>query len=317
MKILVTGGAGFIGSHIAEWYLREGHEVVVVDDLSTGRREQVPAQAAFYKLDIRSGGMEAVFDRERPDAVNHQAAQKSIPKSVKQPAFDADVNVAGTLQLLELSVKYGVKRFLFASSGGALAGASARIPSTEEEQPSLLSPYAISKYTAEHYLRFYRLSFGLEFVALRYANVYGPRQVPDGECGVVPIFMRNTAAGRPSVLYSYPDMPKGTTRDYVYIDDVARANVAALASGGGQVFHIGSGREMPIAEIYEQVSLAMNTSLPLHRADARPGDLKRSALDCTKAKQLLGWEPQVPLAEGLRRTAEWFRASGAAAEAAG
>lgn len=312
MKILVTGGAGFIGSHVAEWYLREGHEVAVVDDLSTGRREQVPEQAVFYKLDIRSDGLEAVFERERPDIVSHQAAQKSIPKSVRHPYHDADVNVSGTLHLLDLSVTYGVKRFIFASTGGALAGDSGRIPTQEDEKPALLSPYAISKYTVEQYLRFYRMNHGLEFVTLRYANVYGPRQVPDGECGVVPIFMRNAAAGIPSVLFCYPDMPMGTSRDYVYIDDVASANLAALHAGGGEIINIGCGRELYIAEIYEQVCLAMNCRQQLVLSDARAGDLRRSALDCSKAERLLGWRPQVTLAEGLRRTAEWLQLCGPA-----
>lgn len=309
MKILVTGGAGFIGSQVAERYLEEGHEVVVVDDLSTGRREQIPAGAIFYKLDLRSDGMEALFERERPDIVNHHAAQKSIPKSVQQPAWDADVNVAGTLRLLDLCVKYQVKRIVFASTGGALAGESARIPTREDDKPALLSPYAISKYTVEQYLRFYRNQFGLEFVALRYANVYGPRQVPEGECGVVPIFMRNAAAGLPSVLYSFEDMPKGTTRDYIYVDDVVRANLQSLTAGDGEVINIGCGNEMHIADIYDQVCNAMGSRMPLIRSSARPGDLKRSALDCTRAQQLLGWQPQVTLEEGLRRTAQWLLAT--------
>jgi UDP-glucose 4-epimerase len=310
MKILVTGGAGFIGSHVAERYLEDGHEVVVVDDLSTGRREQVPEQAVFYKLDVRSDGLEAVFEKERPDMVNHHAAQKSIPKSVQYPLYDAEVNIAGTLHLLELSVQYGVKRFIFASTGGALAGEAARIPTSEDEKPALLSPYAISKYTVEQYLRFYRMNHGLEFVALRYANVYGPRQVPEGECGVIPIFMRNAAAGLPSSLYSYPDMPRGTSRDYVYIGDVANANLAALHAGGGEVINIGCGRELLIADIYEQICVAMNSSPPLILSGLRPGDLRRSALDCSKAEQLLGWQPQVTLADGLRLTAEWLLSSG-------
>lgn len=306
MKILVTGGAGFIGSHVAEWYLREGHEVVVVDDLSTGRREQVPSSASFYKLDIRSDGMEAVFEKERPDAVNHHAAQKSVPKSVANPTHDADVNVAGTLRLLDLCVRYGTKRFIFASTGGALAGEEAEIPTQEEAKPSLHSPYAISKFTVEQYLRFYRRNHGLDFVALRYANVYGPRQVPEGECGVVPIFMQNIAAGLPSTLFAGPDMPSGTTRDYVYIDDVCRANLAALRAGGGEILNIGSGRERHIAEIYELVCRVMGNRQPLLAAGSRPGDLKRSALDCSKAEQLLGWKPEVSLEEGLLHTAQWM-----------
>ncbi|MDF2926117.1 MAG: UDP-glucose 4-epimerase [Paenibacillaceae bacterium] len=307
MKILITGGAGFIGSHVAEAYLEAGHEVVIVDDLSTGRREQVPEQAAFYKLDIRSDGMDAIIERERPDAVSHHAAQKSIPKSVADPLHDSDVNITATLRLLSSCICYGVKRFIFASTGGALAGDSVAIPTPETAQPVMLSPYAISKYTIEQYLRFYQRSCGLEFVALRYANVYGPRQQPDGECGVIPIFMNNSEAGLPSVLYSYPDMPKGTTRDYVYIRDVCRANVAALTCGGSEVINIGSGQEIHIADIYEAVCVAMGTCQPLKTGGVRSGDLRRSALDCSKAQQLLHWSSLTTLSDGLRETAAWHR----------
>lgn len=309
MKILITGGAGFIGSHVAETYLAEGHEVVIVDDLSTGRREQLPAQAVFYKLDIRSDGMDAILEKERPDVVSHHAAQKSIPKSVADPLHDSDVNITGTLRLLNSCVRYGVKRVIFASTGGALAGDSAAIPTPESAHPMLMSPYAVSKYAIEQYLRLYQLSHGLEFIALRYANVYGPRQMPDGECGVIPIFMRNAAAGISSTLYSYPDMPNGTTRDYVYIRDVCRANVSALSCEAGQVVNIGSGQELFIADIYEAVCQAMKLSLPLKRAGVRAGDLRRSALDCSKAASLLHWSAETQLPDGLQETAAWFYAS--------
>ncbi|WP_438444547.1 NAD-dependent epimerase/dehydratase family protein [Gorillibacterium sp. sgz5001074] len=306
MKILVTGGAGFIGSHVAEGYLKEGHQVVVVDDLSTGKREQVPAGAVFYKLDVRSDGLEAVFERERPDVVNHHAAQKSVPKSVACPSLDADVNVAGTLRLLDLCIRYGTGRFIFASTGGALAGEETEIPTPEEARPALQSPYAISKYTVEQYLRFYRRTHGLEFVALRYANVYGPRQAPEGECGAVPIFMHNLAAGQPSTLFTAPEQPLGTTRDYVYVEDVCRANLAALQAGDGEVLNIGSGEERYMAEIYDLVSRAMGRRENLILAGSRPGDLLRSALDCSKARQLLGWRAEISLEEGLERTARWL-----------
>ena len=309
MKILVTGGAGFIGSHVAEAYLREGHEVVVVDDLSTGKREQVPEGAAFYRLDIRSDGMDTVLEREQPQVVNHHAAQKSVPRSVRDPLLDSDVNIAGTLKLLNGCVKHGVNRVIFASTGGALASDTAALPTREDAPPAMLSPYAVSKYAVEQYLRLYRQNAGLDFVALRYANVYGPRQAPDGECGAVPIFMGNAAAGRPSQLYSSPDMPNGMTRDYVYIRDVCRANLAALDCAGGQVLNIGSGREVPIGELYEAVCQAMERHLPLVSAGMRAGDLKRSVLDCTRAAELLHWRAETPLPEGLKETAAWFTSS--------
>lgn len=307
MKILVTGGAGFIGSHVADAYMLAGHQVVVVDDLSTGSRDQVPEGAAFYKLDIRSDGMEAVIERERPDVISHHAAQKSIPKSVADPLRDSDVNITATLRLLDACVRYGVKRVIFSSTGGALAGDGAAIPTPESAQPVMLSPYAISKYSVEQYLRFYQRNHGLQFVALRYANVYGPRQQPDGECGVIPIFMRNVAANLPSVLYTYPDMPNGTTRDYVYIQDVCRANVAALTGGAGEVVNIGSGVELPIADIYAAVCEAMGSRQPLQVCGERAGDLRRSALDCAKAEELLHWCSQTPLMDGLRETAAWYK----------
>lgn len=306
MKLLITGGAGFIGSHLAEAYLREGHEVVVVDNLSTGRREQVPDEAVFYKLDIRSDGLDAILEKERPDVVSHHAAQKSIPKSVTDPAQDADINIAATLRLLDSCVRYGVKRIIFASTGGALAGDGTAVPTPESAPPAMLSPYAVSKYAVEQYLRLYQQHHGLEFVALRYANVYGPRQQPDGECGVIPIFMRNVAAGAASLLYSYPDMPRGATRDYVYIRDVCQANVEALDCEAGQVINIGSGQEMYIADIYAAVCAAMQAQLPLQAAGIRSGDLRRSALDCTKAAELLHWRVATPLTAGLQETVRWF-----------
>jgi UDP-glucose 4-epimerase len=296
LKILVTGGAGFIGSHIVDTYIRDGHEVIVVDHLGSGQRENLNDQAIFYELDILSEEFEDVVEKERPDLINHHAAQKSVPDSVKSPRYDAKINILGLLNVLEVSVKSGVKKIIYASSG-VLAGD--RIPAREDEEPRLISPYAISKYTGEKYLQFYSLHYGLKFVALRYANVYGTRQVADGECGVIPIFFNNFLTHQPSVLRAYPDQPKGTTRDYVHVRDVAEANRLALEHGENEILHISSGTEIHIAEVYQLMKEVLGHDLPLIRKGPRAGDLKRSCLDPSRAKEVLGWEPRISLREGI------------------
>lgn len=301
MKILVTGGAGFIGSNVVDAYIREGHDVVVVDNLSSGKKENVHPDAAFYLMDIRSDDLRKVFDIERPDVVNHHAAQKSVPKSVEDPVFDAELNVVGLLNVLNQCVAFDVKKVIFISSGGALAGDADVIPTDEEHVSNMISPYAISKYVGEKYLHFYAVTYGLTYVSLRYANVYGPRQVAEGESGVVPIFMENFFHNRPSELYAYADQPRGTTRDYVYVDDVARANVLALTKGRNVPINIGTGVEMHIEDIYRQMQEVLGHDLPLIRKKERVGDVRRSCLDCSRAKDVLGWEAEVSFKEGIRR----------------
>lgn len=308
LKILVTGGAGFIGSHVVDAYIREGWEVVVVDDLSSGKKENIHPEATFYLMDIRSPDLQKVFALERPDVVNHHAAQKSVPLSVEDPILDADLNVIGLLNVLNQCVAHEVKKCIFISSGGALAGDAAVIPTDEDTMADMIAPYAISKYVGEKYLHFYAVTHGLSYVSLRYANVYGPRQVPEGECGVVPIFMNNFLAGKPSELFTYADMPRGTTRDYVYVDDVARANVLAATKGENVALNIGTGVEMHIADIYEQMREVLGHDLPLIRKSERVGDVRRSCLDCTRAKDVLGWEAQVTFKEGIKRLYEYMRA---------
>ncbi|WP_067621460.1 NAD-dependent epimerase/dehydratase family protein [Alicyclobacillus acidiphilus] len=306
MKILVTGGAGFIGSNVVDAYIEAGHDVVVVD-LPTCRRENVHPKAKLYLADIRSKDLADIFAEERPDVVNHHAAQKSVPKSVQDPELDADVNILGLLNILQNSVRVGVQKVIFISSGGALSGDSSIVPTPEDIDPIMISPYAISKYVSEKYLYFYHVTHGLRYTSLRYANVYGPRQVPEGESGVVPIFMANLLDGRPSTLRSYADMPRGTTRDYVYVGDVARANVLALDKGDNQALNIGSGIELYIEDIYHAMEDVVGVQIPLIRASERVGDVRRSVLDCTRAKRELGWEPRTDLREGLRKTYEYFR----------
>lgn len=301
MKILVTGGAGFIGSHVVDAYIADGHEVIVVD-LPTCKRENLNPKAKLYLTDIRSDALERIFEIERPDIVNHHAAQKSVPKSVKHPKLDADVNILGLLNLLENSVRYGVRKVIFISSGGALAGDGRLIPTPEDMEPIMMSPYAISKYVGEKYLQFYSLTYGMCYTSLRYANVYGPRQVPDGECGVIPIFMNNLSQSKTSTIYTNEDMPKGTTRDFVYVEDVARANVLAIEKGNYRILNIGSGVELHIEDLYVQIEEILDIHIPLNRTSVRVGDPRRSVLDCRRAQEVLGWTPLVGLREGLQRT---------------
>lgn len=306
LKILVTGGAGFIGSNVVDAYINEGHDVVIVDNLSSGKTGNMNPKATFYQVDIRSDELDHVFETEKPDVVNHHAAQKSVPDSVKDPIHDADINVMGLLNVLERSIQHGVEKVIFVSSGGALAGDADVIPTDETSLPEMISPYAISKYVSEKYLHFYAVTHDLKYTVLRYANVYGPRQIADGECGVVPIFFDNYFANRPSQLFAYADMPKGTTRDYVYVEDVARANVLALTKGKNVVLNIGSGIERYIADIYHDMQAVIGHDLPLHRQSERVGDVRRSCLDCTRAQDVLGWEAEVDFKAGIRKLYDYL-----------
>lgn len=308
MKILVTGGAGFIGSNVVDAYIAEGHEVVVVDNLESGQLKNLNPKAKFYLMDVRSPELRKVFELEQFDAINHHAAQKSVPASVEDPVLDAEINILGILNLLELAVEFKVKRVIFSSTGGALLGDADVIPTPEDSPVQTISPYAITKFTSEKYLDFYRLTHGLDYVVLRYANVYGPRQIAEGECGVTPIFLDNLLHDRPSKLYAYADMPDGCTRDYVYVGDVARANVLALEKGKNEIFNIGTGKEVSTAQVYRYLQEATGKfDVPLEPAGERVGDLRRSALNISKAKEVLGWEPQVDFLTGLKETVAYFQ----------
>ncbi len=313
MKILVTGGAGFIGSHVVDGYIREGHDVVVVDNLYTGKMENLNPAARFYLLDVRSRELEKVFELERPDVVNHHAAQMSVPVSVEDPDFDARVNILGLINLLENSVKYGVKKVIFISTGGAVYGETENIPTSEGETPRPLSPYAITKYTSEQYLRFYRHQHGLDYTVLRYANIYGPRQIPHGEAGVVAIFIDKLIKGEVPTIYHYPEERDGMTRDYCFVEDVVRANLLALSKGSEEVINIGTSLETTTGQLYREIlSLLREEGYAKDsrfdnpsRGPARPGDLHRSALSYRKAEELLGWVPEYDLRKGLRETVLW------------
>ena len=304
MRVLVTGGAGFIGSHVSEALLKRGHEVCVVDDLSSGKRENVPEGAGFHEADIRSGLAE-IFRSFRPEALCHQAAQMDVRRSVREPDFDADVNVIGTVRLLESCVGHGVQRVVFASTGGAVYGEQDEFPAPEEHPQWPVSPYGVSKLAGERYLDYYRVQHGLPYAALRYANVYGPRQDPHGEAGVVAIFSGNLAAGRPSTVFGTGEQ----TRDYVYVGDVARANVLALeGEPPSGAYNVGTGVETSVAELYDRMRRLAGRDLPAERGPAKPGEQARSSVDPTKAAREMGWKPEVDLASGLQRTLRFFGA---------
>ncbi|SUA96339.1 NAD-dependent epimerase/dehydratase [Paenibacillus thiaminolyticus] len=302
MKIMVIGGAGFIGSNIVDTYVENGHEVVVVDNLSSGKLSNINKNARFYNKDIRNKDIINIIKSERPDVINHHAAQKSVPASVKNPTLDAEINILGLLNILNASIQAEVKKIIFASSGGALSGDNSIIPTSEVTVPILMSPYSITKFMGEKYIQYFSDAYGISYTILRYANVYGKRQTSDGECGVIPIFIENIINGRPSYLFTYHDMPGGTTRDYVYVSDVSSVNNIVLNKGDNQIYNIGLGTEIGVATIYELLQELTNTNLPLVRRDERAGDIRRSSLCPKKANKQLGWEPKIDLYEGLKIT---------------
>ena len=313
MKILVSGGAGFIGSNVVDGYIREGHAVVVVDNLYTGKKANINPKAKFYPLDIRSKEIEGVMEKERPTVLNHHAAQISVPVSVADPVLDAEINLTGLLNLLEKGIKYGVKKVVFISSGGAIYGEASQYPTSEAYAPIPLSPYAVSKFSSEHYLKYYHHQYGLDYTILRYANIYGPRQIPHGEAGVVSIFMDNLLKGKPSTLNHFKEDPEGMIRDYCYVGDVVKANIKALTHGNGEIFNIGTGSGTKTSALYQtvyEVFKEAGSTLPdglstLDRQPARPGDIRRSCLVVDKAREKLGWIPETDLKEGIRLTLKW------------
>jgi len=314
MKIMVTGGAGFIGSHVVDALVREGHAVVVVDDLSMGRRDHVHPAARFHQVDIRRrDAMEKVFRAERPEVINHHAAQGNLRRSMTEPSFDASVNILGSLVLIELSLAYRIKGFVYVSSGGAVYGEPQRLPVDEDHPIRPMSAYGVSKYSVEQYLDMFRSEQGLDYTILRYANVYGPRQDPRGEAGVVAIFSRQMLAGeRPTI---FGDGTK--TRDYVYVDDIVRANLLATAQkrAVGRVYNLGLGSEVSDRQIFELVRSSVGVTMEPILTAKRPGEIDRICLDPSRAKAELGWEPSIPLEEGVGRTVEFYRGGGGQARA--
>ncbi len=311
MKVLVTGGAGFIGSHVVDAYVEAGHAVVVADDLSAGRRANVNPKAEFYPLDLNSPHLAELFRGHTFDVVNHHAAQVDVRRSVADPAADAAINIGGTIRLLELCRRHRVRGFVFISSGGAIYGDGAPVPAPEDFPPRPVSPYGIGKLAGEHYVDYYQAVQGIPGVILRYANVYGPRQDPNGEAGVVAIFCQRLLHGEAPVIYGDGEQ----TRDFVCVRDVAAANLRALdllerqhGNGvGPAIFNIGTGKETTVNGLLAGlVAIMGEAKAPRHEAP-RPGEQRRSTVDPTRAREVLGWTATIPLHAGLGLTLDWFK----------
>jgi UDP-glucose 4-epimerase len=302
VRVLLTGGAGFIGSYVAGLLLQGGHDVAVVDDLSTSRRENVPKGAHFYEADIRSGCAEIFRDFE-PEALCHQAAQVDVRRSVKEPDFDAEVNVLGTVRLLQNCTEHGVEKVVFASTGGALYGDQQVLHAPEDHPLYPVSPYGVSKLACERYMHYYNVQFGLPYVSLRYANVYGPGQDPHGEAGVVAIFCDNLARGRSSTINGGGEQ----TRDYVYVEDVARANILALESAvPSGAYNIGTGVETSVNRLYDLLLEISARDLPPQHGPSKPGEQLRSCVDSTLAGRTFDWYAQTDIHTGLEETLHSF-----------
>jgi UDP-glucose 4-epimerase len=304
VRALVTGGAGFIGSHITDALIDAGHTVTVVDDLSRGRRAQLNPRATFVEMDITSDALAAAVADVRPEVIFHHAAQIDVRESVRDPLHDADVNVVGTVNVLRAAVDAGTRRVIFASSGGAIYGDATVIPTPETTVCLPESPYGTSKLCAEAYGGTFSRQAGLEFVALRYANVYGPRQDPHGEAGVVAIFAVHLIDGSPPVING----DGAQTRDYVHVHDVVRANLAAVDGPAG-LYNIGTGVETDVNTIYRVLAAACNTGVDAEHVPGKPGEQRRSCLDTALARSQLGWEPSVPFDKGIESTVAFFRDS--------
>ena len=304
MKILITGGAGFIGSNVADRYLELGHEVIIVDNLVTGQRENIPKKAKFYQVDICDADeITRIFNKEKPEIVNHHAAQMDVRKSVEDPIYDATVNVLGSLNLLQNCVQNKTGKFIFASTGGAIYGEQDYFPADEKHPLRPLSPYGITKLTTEKYLYFYHLTYGLNYTVLRYANVYGPRQNPHGEAGVVAIFSERILTGRQPIING----DGLQTRDYVYVGDVVKANQLVLNNGDNSIYNIGTGIETNVNELFTNIVRSAGRNVQEKHGEAKPGEQKRSVLDSARIAEELKWKPSVPLAEGIQNTVDFFR----------
>lgn len=303
MKILVTGGAGFIGSHIVDALIDAGHSVAVMDDLSTGRRKWLNPRARFHELDIREPRLKDVFARERPDLVSHQAARANVRESMQKPLLYADVNVLGSLNLLECSRKYGVRKIVYASTGGAVYGEPQSLPVGEDHPIHPLDPYGASKHFVEHYLYLYRANYGLDYTVLRYPNVYGPRQDPFGEAGVVAIFTQQMLSGKQPVING----DGFQERDFIHVSDVTRANLLALERGDGGIFNIGGGVGCSVNRIYDLLAQATGYTGEKVFGPPKEGEVYQIYLDAGSAQDQLGWSPEVKLEEGLKSTVDFFR----------
>lgn len=301
MKILVTGGAGFIGSHLVDNLIKEGHKVCIIDNLSTGRKGSINSLAKFYKTDICSPGISKIFKKEKPKAVFHYAAQIDVRKSTKEPIKDANINILGTLNVLENCKKFRVKKFIFASSVGVY-GEPSKLPSEENHHLNPISPYSITKLAIEKYLNHYK-NQGLDFVALRYANIYGPRQSGKGEGGVIAIFIENILKNKKILIYGNGKQ----TRDFLYVNDAVSAAVKALESPSGLILNIGTNNSINIGNLLDKISSKLNKKINPVFKPQRYGEIINSKLSFAKAKKRIGWIPKYNLEKGLEETIKWFK----------
>lgn len=302
-KILVTGGAGFIGSNLVDALIEKGYQVVVVDNLYSGKKENINKKAKFYEVDICDKNLEEVFKKEKPEIVDHHAAQIDLRKSVADPLFDAKVNILGSINLLNNCLKYGVKKIIFASTGGAIYGDASVLPTPEDYPAWPVSPYGIAKLTVEHYLYFYYTAYKLPYIALRYGNVYGPRQDPHGEAGVVAIFTQKMLERKKPIINGDGKQ----TRDFVFVGDVVNANLLALKSNFVGPINIGTGIQTNVNKIFRILNNLTGKKAKEVHGEAKTGEQKTSCLSIKRAKKILGWEPKVELEEGLKRTVEYFK----------
>lgn len=302
MNILVTGGAGFIGSNIVDLYIQNGHSVTVIDDLSTGHKQNVDNRAKFVEMDMRSDKLEELFKTAKFDVVNHQAAKGNVRRSVEIPMEYADVNVRGGINILECCKKYGVKKIIYASTGGCVYGKLQAIPADENHPICPIEPYGASKASFELYLHAYKEMYGLNFTIFRYPNVFGPRQDPFGEAGVISIFIGQMLNNEQVVINGDGNQ----TRDYVYVGDIARANLMVLKNGDDDIFNLATGKETSVNTLFEALHRMMDYVMPKKHGPPKLGEIPRSCLESSKALKVLGWEPQTSLNEGLAKTVEFF-----------
>jgi len=305
MKILVTGGAGFIGSHIVDKLIENNHKVIVIDNLSSGLKEQVNQSAKLFEIDIRDKGLDDIITAEKPEIIFHLAAQMSVPYSVDNPINDLNINGNGLLNLLESARKNNVRKIIFSSTGGAIYG-NAPIPTPETVTPQPLSPYGITKLLSENYLHFYKETYGLDYTILRYANVYGPRQLNAHESGVITIFINKIIKNEPIKIYAYEDEINGMIRDYIFIADVVDANIKAINAESG-IYNIGTNISTNTKRLSDLICKITNNTVPVSICPPRSGDIRANTLDNSKAKKNLNWEPAYDLNKGMEFTIDYFK----------
>ena len=303
MKILVTGGAGFIGSNLVDTLINLGHEVAIIDNLSTGQRQNLNPKAKFYEASIRDDAVSKIFEEEKPDIVNHHAAQIDVRKSGDDPVADAEENILGSLNIILNCVKFGVKKLIYASTGGAIYGDPEYLPADENHPINPISQYGVSKHTVEHYIYLYNVLHELEYTILRYANVYGERQNPFGEAGVVAIFATQMLTGKESTIFG----PGDKTRDYVHVSDVVEANIKAIDTGKNTIVNIGTGIETSDQQVFDTLADVLEYKSPPKYASVRKGEVSRICLECSKAGKELGWKPKLSFKEGIARAAEFYK----------